>query len=254
MKAELDHKLVYIHYITPNIANICMNDVSGKNGLTHGFITDFVSCLNEAKSNEDIKTVVLSGLPDVFCSGADIGTLRKLCKNEMKAVDIVLSRMILHLPVPVISAMEGHAIGGGLAVGLCADIAIIAEESRYGCSFMNMGFTPGMGITKLMENFISPSLAQEMQYTGIFYKGKEFIGKSSFNYILPKSEVKDKALILAEAIAEKPRKSLLVLKNYQSMQRRKTFEETLTIESMMHEITLAQKETMEIIEENYVKY
>lgn len=247
-------KLAYVSYYTPSIANICMNDVAGKNGLNHGFIEAFISCLDEVKFNENVKVVVLTGLPDVFCSGADIETLKKLSKNEMKAVDIVLSRMILHLPVPVISAMKGHAVGGGMAVGLCADIAIIAKESRYGCSFMNMGFTPGMGVTKLMENYFSPSLAHEMQYTGTFYKGSHFIGKSSFNYILPKAEVEEKAFILAEAIAEKPRKSLVVLKNYQSLERRKMFEETLTIESMMHDITLAQKETTTIIEENYVKY
>jgi len=53
----------------------------------------------------------------------------KTLQKQIKPVDIVLSKMILDIPVPVISAMEGHAIGGGLALGLCADIAILAEES-----------------------------------------------------------------------------------------------------------------------------
>ena len=162
--------------------------------------------------------------------------------------------MMLDIPIPVIAAMQGHAIGGGLALGLCADIAILAEESRYGCSFMNMGFTPGMGITKLMEHYMSPAMAQEMQYTGMFYQGRTLIGKTNFNYILPKADVLDKAQQLAEAMADKPRKALSVLKRYQSMTRRKTFEETYSIETMMHELTFDQTEILKTIQENYVKY
>ncbi len=231
-----------------------MTDAKGKNGLNPEFIEELIHCLNEAKTNESLKVLIMCGLPDVFCSGADLNTLIRLCKKEIKPVDIVLSKMILDIPVPVISAMEGHAIGGGLALGLCADIAILAEESRYGCSFMNMGFTPGMGITKLMEHYMSPAVAQEMQYTGNNYSGKSLIGKTNFNYILPKAEVLEKAEILAEAMAEKPRKALSVLKRYQSMQRRKTFEETYSIETMMHELTFNEEEILMIIKENYVKY
>jgi len=71
---------------------------------------------------------------------------------------------------------------------------------------------------------------------------------------LPKAEVLEKAEILAEALAEKPRKALSVLKRYQSMQRRKTFEETYSIETMMHELTFNEEEILTIIQENYVKY
>jgi polyketide biosynthesis enoyl-CoA hydratase PksI len=119
---------------------------------------------------------------------------------------------------------------------------------------MNMGFTPGMGITKLMEHYMSPAIAQEMQYTGMFYQGRHLIGKTNFNYILPKADVLDKAQQLAEAMSDKPRKALSVLKRYQSMTRRKTFEETYSIETMMHELTFDQTEILKTIQENYVKY
>jgi polyketide biosynthesis enoyl-CoA hydratase PksI len=236
------------------IAHLKMLDKEGKNGLTPHFVEQLIDSLEELKSDERVKVIIMSGLADVFCSGADLDTLIKLCKREIQPVDIVLSKMILDMPVPVISAMEGHAIGGGLALGLCADIAILAKESRYGCSFINMGFTPGMGITKLMEHYMSPAIAQEMQYTGDFYQGKDLIGKTNINYILPKAEVFQKASTLAEGIAEKPRKALSVLKRYQSMQRRKMFEETYTIETMMHELTFNEEEILKIIKENYVKY
>ena len=253
MQNSHKNKLVQLSYSTDGIVTMQMLDTASKNGLTPHFIEDLIACLNEVKANEDIKVLLMAGLPEVFCSGADLDTLVKLCKRELKPVDIILSKMILDIPVPVISAMEGHAIGGGLALGLCADVAILAEESRYGCSFMNMGFTPGMGITKLMEHYMSPAVAQEMQYTGKFYQGKTLIGKTNFNYILPKAEVMDKALELAESMAEKPRKALSVLKRYQSMARRKMFEETYSIETMMHELTFNEEEILKTIQENYVR-
>jgi polyketide biosynthesis enoyl-CoA hydratase PksI len=247
------NKLVQLSYSSDGIATMQMRDAASKNGLTPHFIEDLINCLNEVKANENLKVLLMTGLPEVFCSGADLDTLVKLCKRELKPVDIILSKMILDIPVPVISAMEGHAIGGGLALGLCADVAVLAEESRYGCSFMNMGFTPGMGITKLMEHYMSPAVAQEMQYTGKFYQGKSLIGKTNFNYILPKAEVMDKALELAESMAEKPRKALSVLKRYQSMTRRKMFEETYSLETMMHELTFNEEEILKTIQENYVR-
>ena len=246
--------LLKLTYETNGIATLHMRDAAHKNGFTTPFVEDLVNYLQLLKFNEEYKVLLITGLPDVFCSGADLDTLVKLCKKEIKPVDIVLSKMLLDIPVPVIAAMEGHAIGGGLALGVCADIALLAEESRYGCSFMNMGFTPGMGITKLMEHYMSPAVAQEMQYTGNFYLGKSLIGKTNFNYILPKAEVLDKAQALAEAMAEKPRKALSVLKRYQSMERRKIFEETFTIETMMHELTFNEEEILKTIQENYVRH
>lgn len=254
MNSSFNNELVSLTLSPYGIGTMQMHDTDGKNGLSHKFIEELIHCLNSARSNEELKVLIITGLPDVFCSGADIDTLIKLCKKEIKPGDIVLPKMILDIPVPVISAMEGHAIGGGLALGFCADIAILAEESRYGCSFLNMGFTPGMGITKLMEHYMSPAIAQEMQYTGNFYLGSSLKGKTNINYILPKAEVLEKAQIIAEGIAEKPRKALSVLKRYQSMERRKIFEETISIETMMHELTLNEIETLKIIQENYVRY
>ena len=126
------------------IANLQMLDVAGKNSLSPDFVESLIHYLQEIKNNEEIKVLLISGTSDIFCSGADLDTIVKLCKKEIKPVDIILSKMLLDIPIPVISAMEGHAIGGGLALGLCADIAILAEESRYGCSFINKSGSCGI--------------------------------------------------------------------------------------------------------------
>lgn len=239
--------------VDPNgVAEVVMEDAPGRNSLTPGFVDALMRELGAVAADETAKVLLLRGLPDVFCSGADRDTLIRLCRKEIRPVDIVLPKAVLDLPIPVIAAMEGHAVGGGFALGLCADIVLLAEDSRYGCSFMNMGFTPGMGITRLMEHFMPPAVAVELQFTGTFHTGASFRGRSGFNAILPRAAVLNEARTMAAAIAEKPRQSLVLLKRYQSLARRKAFEESHTVETMMHEISLAQPDAAQQVFENFI--
>ncbi len=232
---------------------VVMADREGKNAFSEAFVAELEEVLEFVSNDASVKVIVVRGLPDVFAAGAPRELLVRLARGDVVPTDIVLSKAMLDVPVPTIAAMEGHATGGGLALGLCADIVIMAKESRYGASFMNMGFTPGMGMTRLLEHVLSPAMAQELLYTGEFRKGAQFLGASGVNYILPKSQVCAKALDVAEQIAEKPRCSLELLKRTLSVRRRQAFEESRTLEAMMHSISFAQGEIRERIEGEYVE-
>jgi polyketide biosynthesis enoyl-CoA hydratase PksI len=177
--------------------------------------------------------------------------LRALCQGGVVPTDIVLAKAVLDVPVPVIAAMEGHGVGGGLALGLAADIVMIARESRYGATFMNMGFTPGMGMTRLLQHVVSPAIAAELLFSGELKKGSWFEGRSGFNAILPREEVRPRALDLAARIADKPRPSLELLKRTLSIGRRQAFEETHTLESLMHMLSFSGPEVLRRIEEQH---
>ena len=226
-------------------------DEAGRNALDEALVHELLARLDEAGKRTDIHVIVLAGLPDVFCAGASREMLNSILTGRIAPTDILLSKAVLDLPVPVVAAMEGHAIGGGLALGLCADLIVIARESRYGASFMNMGFTPGMGITRLLEHVLSPAMAREILFTGEARKGATFVGGAGFNYILPRREVLAKAMDLAARIAEKPRGALTLLKRTLSLPRREAFESTRTLESLMHELSFAQADAAKLIEENY---
>lgn len=231
------------------IGVLAMCDVAGRNVMSDRFVHDLVKALGAAEAAADLKVLVMTGLDDIFSSGASVDMLSGLARGEVMPTDIILPRLVFGIPVPVIAAMEGHAIGGGLALGLSADIVIIARESRYGASFMNMGFTPGMGMTKLLEHVMSPALAAEMLYAAEPKKGSYFEGKSGFNAIVPRAEVRQRALAIAARIAEKPRASLALLKRALSLPRREAFERTHTIESLMHSISFADPHVLSRIQE-----
>jgi polyketide biosynthesis enoyl-CoA hydratase PksI len=95
-------------------------------------------------------------------------------------------------------------------------------------------------------------MAHEMLLTGELRRGRDFEGRSGVNYVLPRAEVRPRAMDLAARIADKPRVALEVVKRALSIRRRQAFEESHTLESMMHAITFSQPEARAAIEEHYV--
>ena len=228
-----------------------LHDEAEQNALYASFVERLTGHLAAIGEDPQAKVLVLRGLQDVFCSGGHRDMLLDLAAGKVAATDIMLTRAILEVPLPTIAAMEGHAIGGGLILGLCCDLALMARESRYGCSFMNMGFTPGMGTTRLLQLAVGEYVAAEMMFGGQFFRGSQLAERSSVNYVLPKSQVLSRAMSIAGRIAEKPRGSLVLLKRSLSLKRRQLFEEARTTETMMHELSFAQPETAKLIEEEY---
>ncbi len=235
------------------IAVISMHDLEGQNALSEVFVKALLAGFLAVVDNPLSRVIVLTGTPDVFCSGAPKEVLKQLAQQELVPSDIELPRFLLNLPLPMIAAMEGHAIGGGLSLGICADIVMISRESRYGCSFMNMGISPGMGTTRLLEHAMLPAVAHELLFSGEFRRGSQFEDCGGFNYILPRQQVLPKALDLAMRIAEKPRVSLETLKKGLAERRLAMFEEAFTLEQNMHNITLKQQEVRQLIEDEYVE-
>jgi polyketide biosynthesis enoyl-CoA hydratase PksI len=235
------------------IATVQMQDEAGRNALSESFVHDLTRALADAAARPEARVIVLAGLPDVFCSGAPKSLLMDLVQGGLEPGDILLPRTVMATPLPVIAAMAGHGVGGGFALGLCCDIVIIARESRYGCNFMDLGITPGMGATRLLEQVLSPALARELLFTGELRRGSAFEGHSGFNYVLPKAEVLPKAMDVAARMAEKPRVALETLKHGLAERRLRWFEETLALESAMHRRVLASPETRRQIEANYVE-
>lgn len=246
-------RLVRLTIDDSGIGCVLLHDEENRNGFSERLVEELRECLDGVADDSAVKVVILQGLPDVFAAGATREMLGRLARGEIPPTDIVLTKSLLDIPVPTIAAMEGHATGGGLALGFGADIIICAKESRYGASFMNMGFTPGMGITSLLEHALSPAVAHELLYTGEFRKGSELGDRGSINHILPRAKVLAKAHDIASQIAEKPRRSLELLKRTLSIGRRQKFEESRTVESLMHAITFSQSDILGRIERDYVE-
>jgi len=244
--------LVTLQTLEPGILVLLLQDEPGKNAFSEPFVEQLLACLDQIDADDEARVCLLRGLPEVFCAGAPRELLLRLADGELAPTDIVLSERLLDLPVPVVAAMEGHATGGGLALGLCADVALLARESSYGCSFMNLGFTPGMGTTSLLEEAVGPYLAREMMLGGQYFRGRHLEGRGNLNYVLPRDKVWGKAQAVARRMADKPRHALELLKRHLSARRRQRFQAAKTAEAQMHSVCFAHPETRQRIKDEYV--
>ena len=229
-----------------------LNDERRKNTFTDDFIEQFIAALEKVEGKGDTKVLVIHGLPDVFCAGADKKNLLALCDGAVHVKDLAVSKRLFEVPFPVIAAMEGHAVGGGLMLAVCCDMVVVARESRYGASFMELGFTPGMGCTRLLELLVGPYVAAEMMYTARLFKGAELAEKGdNINAIVPRAEVMKTAMDMAQRIGEKNRESLYLLKYTLASRRKKILIDAQVNEDLMHRISFAFPQTRTNIEAMY---
>ncbi len=234
------------------LATLRMRDVAGKNAFSQIFVAALVQALTSLGARSDVKVVVLCGLPDVYSAGGDRSVLLGLAEGRIAPYDLLLTRTLLELPQPSVAAMAGAAVGGGLVFGLACDLVFMARESRYGCNFMDLGFTPGMGTTRLLQAAVGPYVAAEMMMGAQYFKGAELAARGAqVNGVLPRAEVEGRALDVAARLCDKPRAALLLLKRALGLPRRQAFEEARTVESMMHELCFADPATQALIRENY---
>jgi polyketide biosynthesis enoyl-CoA hydratase PksI len=222
--------LLRVFVASDGVVCVQMDDAERKNALTHEMVSRLGGVFDELGRDQKMRAIVLAGLPDVLVGGRRAPT------------EILLPRLLLDCPLPCLAAMAGYGLGGGFALGISADIVLLARESRYSLNFLDIGFTPGMGTTVLFEHILSPAIAHELMYTGEGRLGREFEGRSGINYILPRDDVLPKAIDVAARIAAKPRQAVIALKRTLSSPRRQAFEAARTHEALMHAVSFAQPE------------
>jgi Enoyl-CoA hydratase/carnithine racemase len=162
-----------------------------------------------------------------------------------------LYRGLLECKVPVIAAIQGHASGGGMLFGLYADIIIMSEEGIYSASFTKYGFTPGMGATCILRERFGVSFSTEMMFTAKSYKGSELRNRGASVLFTKKEEVLNEALSLAFILCEKPRETLITLKEELASKILEQLPNVIKREETMHRKTFVQSEVKKRIEKYY---
>ena len=213
-----------------------------------------VAALDGIGRDASVRVLVLEGGARVFCAGASRDALlsRRGSPSEYAAQ---VSRALLATPVPLVAALAGHAIGGGLLVGLWCDAVVLAEESIYGANFMALGFTPGMGATAAVPEAFGPFLGRRLLFTGQCIPGREIReARCPLSHAVhPRTEVRDQALALAAEMAEAPRAALVLLKRSIAALRQEALERALEAEHGSHAALFADDRTFDEIGRRYLQ-
>lgn len=218
------------------IACIEMLDAAGKNAFTAEFVGALLAALEETHADPECAAVILSGTEQFFCAGAAKQLLLDLKAQRIAPAELLLSEKLLRHSSVIIAAAAGSAIGGGFALVVAADQAVIAEESRYGFNFMRHGITPGMGVTRLAEDYLGRPFAHQLLYSGDIPKGSAF--RHCPIEVLPKAAVLERAYQLAYGVAANPARNVALLKRTLAFPRLKACQEASLLESLMHETSL----------------
>lgn len=229
--------LVQTATIEPGIARLAICDPEGENHLSHELVEELMAALERLAHDPSLKVLVITGTTGIWCAGGTLRLLKAMVAGEYDERRLLaLSDRLLRFPVPVIGALEGHAVGGGLALALCCDVLVAAENRRYGVNSASMGFAPAMGLTALLPAAVGHHVASEMIFTGKYYRGRELAERRLFNAVVPGDEVLDLALELAERIAEKPRHVLELLKDTLALPKRHALQDAISREPVLNRI------------------
>lgn len=244
-------KVIFLTEADAGIALIRMEDRKNKNLFTQGFTGQLTEIFEFVEHNPLFKVIVLTGFDHYFLSGGTKEALLDIQRGEKTFLDTEDKRNLYSLPLdcrlPVIAAMQGHAIGGGLSLGLFADFIIMGTESIYTAGFMKYGFTPGFGSTYIFPQKLGMVLGSEMLLSARRYRGAELKERGVPFEVYSRAMVLGHALELARLLAEKPRESLLLLKDNLVSGIRAAIPAAIARELKMHEITFNLPEVKEKI-------
>ncbi|HBA35816.1 MAG TPA: enoyl-CoA hydratase [Gammaproteobacteria bacterium] len=188
-----------------SVAQITFNRPEQRNSMGKETMAAFETVIQQALEDKTSRCVIITGKDGHFCSGADfkgdLFEMKDTLPHEYLYSTYKPFLKLLQLDVPVIAAMNGHAIGGGLGMSLVCDMRIASEESLYGANFARLGFHSGMGISYTLPRLIGLPKAMELLMTGRLIKGKQAAEIGLVNDAVPQQDVLEKAWTLAEEIA-----------------------------------------------------
>jgi len=197
-----------------DIACVILNRPERLNAIDGSLINGVDDAL-EALSEGDFRVAVLTGAGRGFCAGADLsGTGEPWTKTkptspafkinydaQVRLAD--LFTRIYELPIPVIAAVNGVAVGGGLAFTLVSDVRVASENARFGSAFIKAGFSSmDMGTSYLLPKIVGAGVARELMLTGRIIDAAEAYRIKLVHEVVAPDDLMPAALALARSIAE----------------------------------------------------
>jgi enoyl-CoA hydratase/carnithine racemase len=165
---------------------------------------DLAEAFRDLENEPACRAVVLASEGKSFCAGTNFGTAVEVEGPGPSRAEMIYSAGVelFAFPKPIVAAIQGPAIGGGLGLALVADFRVVSPEARFAANFVKLGFHPGFGITYTLPRLVGAQRAALMCLTGRRIKGEEALAWGLVDEIAPLQKLRDAALTLAREIAE----------------------------------------------------
>ena len=189
------------------VVTVTVNRPKALNALNPATLGDLRRCGEELRQDTTVRCVLITGAGErAFVAGADIAAMQ-----QMSAIDgrrfALLGQAVMRqwelLPIPVIAAVNGFALGGGLELALACDLILAADTARFGQPEVNLGIIPGFGGTQRLARRIGVEAARLLIYTGDLIDAQEALRLGLLARVLPAAELLPAAKQLAATLAAK---------------------------------------------------
>ena len=187
------------------IAKITMNRPKALNALNSEVLDELDKCLDEIKANNDLRVLIITGEGRSFIAGADIKEMSELGGLEAKAFGnkgLSVFRKIETLPIPVIAAVNGFALGGGCELAMSCDIRIASNKALFGQPEVGLGLIPGFGGTQRLQRLVGQGWAKYLIYSAENIKADKALEIGLVQDVVEVEELEERVNTLAENIAK----------------------------------------------------
>lgn len=220
-----------------NIAILTINRPEKYNALNDEVVGEIGRALDELAADDEVHVIVITGAGDkAFVSGADIGMLLDLqsspegVANSRRGQAVTLK--IERLRKPVIAALNGFTLGGGLEFAMACDIRIAADTAKLGQPEMNLGLSPGYGGTQRLPRIVGKGMAKLLIFTGDMIDADQALRIGLVEKVVPLADLMDEAKALARKLAKMSPLTMAVAKETINLGMEVDLERGLSIESL----------------------
>ncbi len=185
------------------------------NALNAQVQDEIAAAAAQVTADQAIRAAVIYGGEKVFAAGADIKEMAEAGYSQMAASARRLQdafTAVAKIPKPVVAAVTGYALGGGLELALCADFRVAGESARVGQPEILLGVIPGAGGTQRLPRLVGPARAKDIVYTGRFVGAAEALAIGLVDKVVPDPEVYQAAQAMARRYASGPAMALRAAK------------------------------------------
>jgi enoyl-CoA hydratase/carnithine racemase len=207
-----------------DVALVELDDPGRYNSLTTGMVDELKATFGAIRRDRAVRAVVVAGRGRGFCAGANmtgddeqpesardrgpVGTIHYMQEN---LAELILA--VHELPQPVIAAVHGAAVGGGLALALACDLRVASDDASFGSQFIRVGLSScDVGTSYLLPRLVGPTIAAELMLTGRRFTAEEALRFGLLNRVVPRDDLLEHAADLASLITANSEYGVLMTK------------------------------------------
>jgi enoyl-CoA hydratase len=197
------------------VATLTFNRPDKLNALNPEMWSEMSAVLSQVQKNPEIRVLILTGQGRAFIAGADIQLFPQFSPLEAAYYSKIGQDVLFQveeLPIPVIAAVNGFALGGGCEVAMAADILFAAEEAKFGQPEINLALIPGFGGSQRLSRLVGLGRARELCLTGRTIDAAEARSIGLVARVFPGAALMAETLKVARGLAEKGRTALQMMK------------------------------------------